>query len=241
MATDIKKQIIEIANELSNLYGDDYGEQYSKVANTVLQSSTEDNNHNQYILLIEASYALIDSDYKDKIIIHLQKKVKEQDARIKILEKENIELKDIIKKQDTKIKEQDAKIKEQEIKIEYLTNKITSMELEKLYKKYIISIQDYNRLELLETKIPNPEELINLRGDRIGECHYIDDNSSDDDKANRINLLIDKINAIPEYIASQFEEDYPGLLKQIKPLLIKRPVNNENPRSIKRANTWWNL
>jgi hypothetical protein len=218
MSIEIKQQIIEVAKELTNLYGDDYGEQYSKIANNVLQLSTDTNN--QYILLIEASYALIDSDYKDKIILYLQKKVKEQDA---------------------KIKEQDAKIKEQDAKIDNLTKKLNNAEQNQLYKKYIISIQDYNRLELLETKIPNPEELINLRGDRIGDCHYIDDNLNDDDKANRINLMIDKINAIPEYILTKFEDDYPGLLEQIKPLLNRRTVNNINPRSVKRANTWWNL
>jgi hypothetical protein len=238
MSIEIKQQIIEIAKELSNLYGDDYGEQYSKIANNVLQSSIDtntNNNNNQYILLIEASYALIDSDYKDKIILYLQKKVKEQDARIKHLEKDNYELKE-------KIKEQEVKIKEQEVKIDDLTKKLNKSEQNQLYKKYIIGIQDYNRLELLETKLPNPYELINLRSDRIGDCHYIDDNHCDDDKAHRINILIDKINNTPEYIATKFEDDYPGLLEQIKPIMIKRVVgSNINPRSIKRANTWWDI
>ena len=36
MSIEIKKQIIDIANELTNLYGTDYGEQYSKVANNII-------------------------------------------------------------------------------------------------------------------------------------------------------------------------------------------------------------
>jgi uncharacterized coiled-coil protein SlyX len=240
MSIEIKQQIIEVAKELTNLYGDDYGDQYSKVANNVLQLSTDDNN--QYLLLIEASYALIDSDYKDKIILYLQKKVKEQDIKIK---EQDIKIKeqDIkIKEQEVKIKEQEVKIKEQEVKIDYLTKKLNIYEQNQLYKKYIISIQDYNRLELLETKLQNPYELNNLRSDRLGECHYIDDNYCDDEKAHRINTLIDKINNTPEYIANKFEDDYPGLLEQIKSIMIKRIIgSNINPRIIKRANTWWEI
>ena len=127
MSIEIKQQIIEVAKELTNLYGDDYGEQYSKIANNVLQLSTDTNN--QYILLIEASYALIDSDYKDKIILYLQKKVKEQDAKIKEQDTK-------IKEQNVKIKEQDAKIKEQDIKIDNLTKKLNNAEQNQLYKKF---------------------------------------------------------------------------------------------------------
>ena len=39
-------------------------------------------NINEYQILIESAYSLIDSDYKDKLINNLHKKTKEQEGRI---------------------------------------------------------------------------------------------------------------------------------------------------------------
>lgn len=91
MTTELLRQITEISNEIKNIYGNDYGEQYSNVAIKLLNQNP--NNMNEYHILIEATHSLIDCDYKDKLIISLQKKIKEQEIRILKLEKNN-EIKD---------------------------------------------------------------------------------------------------------------------------------------------------
>jgi hypothetical protein len=87
MTTELLRQITEISNEIKNIYGNDYGEQYSNVAIKLLNQNP--NNMNEYHILIEATHSLIDCDYKDKLIISLQKKIKEQEIRILQLEKDN--------------------------------------------------------------------------------------------------------------------------------------------------------
>jgi len=86
MTTELLRQITEISNEIKNIYGNDYGEQYSNVAIKLLNQNP--NNMNEYHILIEATHSLIDCDYKDKLIISLQKKIKEQEIRILKLEKD---------------------------------------------------------------------------------------------------------------------------------------------------------
>jgi hypothetical protein len=86
------KQITQITNEIKNIHGDDYGEQYCNVAINLISKNLS--NINEYQILIEAAHSLIDSDYKDKLIFNLQKKIKEQDSRILNLEKDNKTLKE---------------------------------------------------------------------------------------------------------------------------------------------------
>lgn len=95
MTTETIKQITEISTELKNLHGDDYGEQFCNRALYLITNNTV--NKTDYQIIFEAVYSLIDSDYKDRLIFNLQKKIKEQDARIKYLEEENKTLKQEIK------------------------------------------------------------------------------------------------------------------------------------------------
>ena len=60
--TELLRQITEISNEIKNIYGNDYGEQYSNVAIKLLNQNP--NNMNEYHILIEATHSLIDCDYK---------------------------------------------------------------------------------------------------------------------------------------------------------------------------------
>jgi hypothetical protein len=95
MTTETIKQITEISTELKNMHGDDYGEQFCNRALYLITNNTV--NKTDYQIIFEAVYTLIDSDYKDRLIFNLQKKIKEQDARITKLEQENKTLKDEIK------------------------------------------------------------------------------------------------------------------------------------------------
>ena len=100
MTEILLKQITQITDEIKNIHGDDYGEQYCNVAINLI--SKNPSNINEYQILIEAAHSLIDSDYKDKLIFNLQKKIKEQDSRILNLEKETKDLKQdiVVLKQD---------------------------------------------------------------------------------------------------------------------------------------------
>ena len=81
MDIEIRNHIFAVANELKNLYGEDYGEQYNTVAMNLINSNTK--NISDYQILIDAAYSLIDSDYKDKLILNIQKKIKELETIIK--------------------------------------------------------------------------------------------------------------------------------------------------------------
>jgi hypothetical protein len=129
------KQITEITNEIKNIHGDDYGEQYCNVAINLI--SKNHSNINDYQILIEAAYSLIDSDYKDKLIFNLQKKLKEHESRITHLEKDNKDL-----------KEQNKTLKERVIKLEDNNNKLTK-QINKLMRNHynLVLWQAYKNVE----------------------------------------------------------------------------------------------
>lgn len=100
MTTEILNQLTHITNKIKEIYGEDYSNQYCNVALNLINEHAQ--NLNNYQILIEATYLLIDDDYKHKLIQNLNKKIKEQDCRINNLEKE---VKDL--KQDNKILKED--------------------------------------------------------------------------------------------------------------------------------------
>jgi hypothetical protein len=53
------KQITQITDEIKNIHGNDYGEQYCNVAINLI--SKNPSNINEYQILIEAAHSLIDS------------------------------------------------------------------------------------------------------------------------------------------------------------------------------------
>ena len=130
MTEVLLKQITEITNEIKNIHGDDYGEQYCNVAINLI--SKNHSNIKDYQILIEAAYSLIDSDYKDKLIFNLQKRLKEQESRITHLEKDNKYL-----------KEQNKTLKERVIKLEIDNKEFKELKEEnKILKKEIKELKD---------------------------------------------------------------------------------------------------
>ena len=103
-----------------------------------------------------------------------------------------------------------------------------------------MGLQDYNAIDMLETKLEDPTELQSLREDRVDEYHYINKklNPSQQEKDIKINILIDKINSAPNEVLAKFETMYPGLLEQLKPFLAKRDVEI-NEKINKKAIAWW--
>jgi chromosome segregation ATPase len=170
---------------------------------------------------------------QDKNINELKENSTNKDIRIDVLEKEIIN-KDIritnIEKENNTLKLDIKELKEDNIN---RNNK-------DLLKKIIIGIQDLNALEKLETKVADSYELMNLRNDRVDDCHYINSNYSQLEKDIRINILIDNINNASENIINKFDTLYPNLLNELKPFLIKKDINY-NQRIFDRANNWWSL
>ena len=170
---------------------------------------------------------------QDKNINELKENIANKDIRIDVLEKEIIN-KDIritnLEKENNILKLDIKELKEDNIN---RNNK-------DLLKKIIIGIQDLNALEKLETKVADSYELMNLRNDRIDDCHYINSNYSQLEKDIRINILIDNINNASENIINKFDTLYPNLLNELKPFLIKKDINY-NQRIFDRANNWWSI
>lgn len=231
MATQIlRQQVIYIADELKISHGDDYSEQVYLAYLELINSCPDKINTLQ--IIIDAFCDTIDYDNKDKIISSLQKKLKELESTIKIQTTKINNLEETIKTQDINIKTQESKINN-------LEERLTKQEQRHLFNKYVIGIQDINALEQLETKLADASELMKLHKDRIDGCHYINDKYSNNEKAIRINLLIDKLTNIPENIKELFEDEYPQLLDELKAVLVKRDSVIEDARFIKKSNNWW--
>ena len=231
MATQIlRQQVIYIADELKISHGDDYSEQVYLAYLELINSCPDKINTLQ--IIIDAFCDTIDYDNKDKIIASLQKKLKELEFTIKIQNTKINNLEETIKKQDINIKTQESKIHN-------LEERLTKQEQRQLFNKYVIGIRDINALEQLETKLADARELMKLHKDRIDGCHYINEKYSNNEKAIRINLLIDKLTNIPENIKELFEDEYPQLLDELKAVLVKRDSVIEDARFIKKSNNWW--
>jgi len=115
MTTEILKQITEISNELKNLHGNDYGEQF---CNRALFLITNNSTYkSDYQIIFEAVHTLIDNDYKDRLIFNLQKKIKEQEIRITKLEEDN-------RQKDTRITKLEEDNKQKDIKINKLEKQV---------------------------------------------------------------------------------------------------------------------
>ena len=179
MTTQLLKQITEISNEIKNIYGDDYGEQYSNVAIKLLNQNP--NNINEYHILIEATYSLIDSDYKDKLIISLQKKIKEQELRILKLEKDN----ELLKKDNELLKKDNEILKKD--------NKLLNKKIDILMKRHynLVLWQAYKNLEyyIIKTVTKYDDNTMNNINTNLTEFK---NDSSNEKYINDINNLIQK-------------------------------------------------
>ena len=156
------KQITQITDEIKNIHGDDYGEQYCNVAINLI--SKNHSNINEYQILIEAAHSLIDSDYKDKLIFNLQKKIKEQDLRILNLEKETKDLKQdivVLKQNNIVLKNNNDKLTKQVNKLMRNHYNLVLWQAYKNVEYYIIQkVTGYNK-DKMENTNTNLTEFIN--------------------------------------------------------------------------------
>lgn len=115
------------------------------------------------------------------------------------------------------------------------------IQTEIIFEKFVIAIQDLNKLDKLESKNLNIKlNLKNLHKYRINKCHYLDYKYSCDQINNRKIVLYNKISTIDKKINDLFEKRYPDLLNNILPLI---KLNNKiiPTNEINDINEWWSV
>jgi hypothetical protein len=132
------------------------------------------------------------------------------------------------------------KISELENTINKLDKKINNIEEKEKFNKFIIAIQDINRLEQIETKLSGIDKKIlkRLRQLRVNECHYIEDDYDEDDKNDRRTVLYERIQNMSPQIHSRFENMFPGLLNSIMVYIIQTKTQPSED-SLKYILNWW--
>jgi hypothetical protein len=176
---------------------------------------------------------------RDKTIEELQKennilkiRIKELEDKISKLELDNKSLNtkiDILEKDNRTIKEDNKEIHKQ----------LTKMMNKSIFNKYTKAIQDVNRLEQFEKQLNNPRYMIQLREDRVDECHYINDNDTSDEQKKKMNILYEKINNMSNEVKKMFNRRYPNLINNISSMI---PYDNtvimtQNEKD--DINEWW--
>ena len=142
MTTEILKKITEISNELKNLHGDDYGEQF---CNRALFLITNNSSYkSDYQIIFEAVHTLIDNDNKDRIISTLQAKLKKLEQEVKALREENKAKDNVIAEQNARIIKLEEDNKQKDCKINKLEKQVNVL----MRNHYLIVIaQAYKNLE----------------------------------------------------------------------------------------------
>lgn len=137
----------------------------------------------------------------------LKEEIITRDKTIQELRKENDELK--------------QKIKALESKMEKLENKITILEQEsnktkskQRINKYIIAINDFNRIMRMETKVSNSvrDSFYELRMNRIEISHYFDDLDDINFFNAKKKIFFNKIQDMSDEDKKMFNELYPEIL-----------------------------
>lgn len=116
-----------------------------------------------------------------------------------------------------------------------------------LYKKYIIAIQDLNAKYHLESKVSENtlnslKELKNLRND---ECHYLNRKYKKVDINDRLYVIWNVFENMPQNIKSMFDDLFPNLIDEIKTFInttydtlhLQKPSQD----ALDVINKWWRI
>lgn len=204
-----------------------------------------------FILLSEYEKLKKIIEENDRIIRDLNSKAdllreeqKKNDAIIKELESSNSEYKkriDELNEEIRLLKEKDA-TRDDEIK--FLKEKDAARDNKTLFEKYVMAIQDYNSCYFIENKINvnAKKQLIQLKRERIGQCHYFDKDYDDPDAM--FYVLSEKIRNMPKPIKDEFDSEYPYVLDGLKDLLSNNMLHQlRKPRDdeLKYIDKWWKI
>lgn len=165
----------------------------------------------------------------EKILEELRVENKELKSKNETLQKEIEEL----KRENSALK---LRIKELENDVKELRTKVNKMERTQSIQKYIIAIQDVNRLRQLEKTIPI---LKDLRSSRNETSHYIDENiDSKSLQQEKLNVLSEKLHNMDSEVKKHFDFMYPNLIKDIIPH-INTGIKSIDEKDIYKATYWW--
>ena len=97
-----------------------------------------------------------------------------------------------------------------------------------------------NREIHLEKKVDHATKTIlqNLRNDRVSDCHYINQNDSDQIKNNKRTILLNEINDMPVSVKNMFDRYYPYLLSDIKMFIVDHQ-SHMSQRDIDITKRWF--
>jgi chromosome segregation ATPase len=178
-----------------------------------------------------------------KRVGHLESQLKLVISENTELRKENNELKNEVSELRTEViglRKDYAALREDNVAI---LTKLNNMTLSRMYERYIVAIQDFNSREKLETQIYDADvcdELRDLRTDRVGNCHYIDNVHDSDEYINaKFTILAEKLKNMPIELYNEFEDVYPNLISTVAQYAN---VYNTTPNKTQSAkiNRWWN-
>jgi hypothetical protein len=184
---------------------------------------------------------------KDKTINELREENKKLREKLESLEKQI----DVLSAQSIKQEKEYNELKTQHIILNKnhnalkddhneLKNQFTKMMNKQMFDKYIIAIQDLNKLENLETKLDSQtqKKLYKLKSNRIHECHYLDNLDSPDLIDDKRTILNEKIINMPLEIKTMFNKMYPELLNKIAPFIVNTKTT-PSQQTIDNINYWW--
>jgi cell division protein FtsB len=203
--------------------------EYNNLVNEHNKLVKDNNDMNAKILQLVSNERILEENKKI-----LQETTSANNKMIDELKKENDEL----KKENNKLKK---KVEMLENNYKIIRDELDEIKMNKLYNKYIVAIQDLNGDQLLEKKTNDQlaqQSLEQLRSDRINDCHYLDRNHSNE-KNDRINELLKRINNMPSCVRNDFDIDYPNVLTEI--CNIVKPTNTlTDQKTMRSINRWWN-
>lgn len=160
--------------------------------------------------------------------------IETKDRTIEELKNENIELRqrlETLEKKYNILEDEHNKLKSRynilELKHNILESKLEEMFHRDAINKFIIAIQDTNRLIGLDTMVDlqTKTELLKLKKKRINGCHYLNNNDNTALVNDKRTVLLDKINNINPEVEKVFNHKYPNLLANIKRYIVTTPTN----------------
>lgn len=111
---------------------------------------------------------------------------------------------------------------------------------------FVLAIQDLNRCDSLETKIPSLSTLLrSFRNDRNSGAHYLEDSLplSDININYRKMVLRDKLDSLASEVYEELDDQWPGLITQIRTYLATQPLDglaaSVTVECSNRTARWW--
>lgn len=146
--------------------------------------------------------------------------LKEENKKLKLQLTDLIESMDVLKESMDVLKNGHNDLKKE----------VQNIKDNKAFERFVIAIQDLNREETLEKKVSIGTKSIlqDLRNDIIEDCHYINDNDSQQKKDDKRNILYEEIKNMSQSIKDMFDTEYPNLLYDIEKFI----VNNKTTPSL---------